>query len=187
MPHSPRRFQIFLLVGVIAALSACADDATPATEATADSLPATTAAADTTSAPTTAPSTTSAPTTSVAPSTTAAEEVPDFAEVTVVEDLERPFPVSAGWIVESTDQSVTVGLTVGPESCYGLASAEAEETENEVRITMAAGFLPDASGCGDPAPAWTYTFDLESPLGDRVVVDAHTGQELGTEPPDPDA
>jgi hypothetical protein len=99
----------------------------------------------------------------------------------------RTFPVSAGWIVERDDTSLTVGVSVGAEECYGLASAEIEETADAVNVTMTAGFRENATNCSEIGPHWSYTFDLESPLGDRVVVDTHTGAELGTEPPDPEA
>lgn len=72
--------------------------------------------------------------------------------------------------MESDDESLTVGLSVGAQGCYGLASAEMEETPDQVNVTMTAGFRPDATGCGEVAAHWTYTFPLDSPLGDRVVV-----------------
>ncbi|HLT97244.1 MAG TPA: hypothetical protein VK070_10705 [Acidimicrobiia bacterium] len=171
------------------------DDATtttaPATTPETTLAPTTTEAPTTTSAPTTTAPTSTSDTssdTSSSPSTTSPEEAaPELVEVEVEEGLVRTFPVSAGWIVESDDTSLTVGVSVGAEECYGLASAEIEETADAVNVTMTAGFRENATNCSEIGPHWSYTFDLESPLGDRVVVDTHTGAELGTEPPDPEA
>lgn len=166
------------------------DDGVTTTSAAETTLaPTTTVSPTTTEAPTTtvAPTTTDSPTTTGSPTTTTPEAAgPELIGVEVEEDLVRTFPVSAGWIVESDDESVTVGVSVGSVECYGLVSAEAEETPEQVNVTMMAGFRSDATACGDVGPHWTYTFPLDSPLGDRPVVDTHTGTELGTEPPDPE-
>lgn len=64
-------------------------------------------------------------------------------------------------------------------TCNAALSAEADETEDEVVVTVTAR---NSSGndCAD-----TLVIDLTDPLGDRAVVDGSDGQELFVEdPPD---
>lgn len=177
------------LFAVMALLAACSDSSPTTsvddTEATTAPTTAPSETTVTTEAPTTTEGTTE--TTTGTTDTTVADDGAEMIPVEPEEGLARTFPVSAGWIVDSGDNSVTVGMSVGPMECYGLASAEVEETAEEVLVTLTAGFREDATSCGDAAPFWTYEFELSEPLGDRPVVDSHTGLELGTERPDPDA
>ncbi|HLU52326.1 MAG TPA: hypothetical protein VK011_01900 [Acidimicrobiia bacterium] len=170
-------------VALVAVLAACTDD-DPAP--TVDDATAPTTAPAETTVTTSAPTTTETTTTETTETTAAAEEEADLMPVETEEGLTRTFPVSAGWIVDSSDNSVTVGTSVGSTECYGLASAEVEETADEVLVTLSAGFREDATGCDQLGPFWTYEFELSEPLGDRPVVDTHTGLELGTERPDPE-
>src|SRR5690606_1217606 len=150
------------LFAVMALLAACSDSSPTTsvddTEATTAPTTAPSETTVTTEAPTTTEGTTE--TTTGTTDTTVAEMIPVEPE----EGLARTFPVSAGWIVDSGDNSVTVGMSVGPMECYGLASAEVEETAEEVLVTLTAGFREDATSCGDAAPFWTYEFELSEPL-----------------------
>lgn len=184
-----------IAVVLVALLAACGGDSPstttaaatePTTTPTTEASTTTSSASDTTA--TTEPSTTETTASDTSTTdTTVADAEADLTPVEPEEGLTRLFPISPGWVVESSDNSVTVGITVGSAECYGLASADVEETADEVLVTLTAGFRPDATGCGGAAPAWTYEFELSEPLGDRPVVDTHTGLELGTERPDPDA
>ena len=78
---------------------------------------------------------------------------------------------------------MTVGMSVGPMECYGLASPGRRDRRRGARH-LTAGFGRT------PRPAATLrrsgrTSSSSEPLGDRPVVDSHTGLELGTERPDP--
>ncbi len=63
----------------------------------------------------------------------------------------------------------------GVEECQGLDRVEVEETRRRVTVTIFVGRVPDAEACIEIAVLKAVTVRLDRPLGDRELVDGHTG------------
>jgi hypothetical protein len=70
-------------------------------------------------------------------------------------------------------------LEVSVNTCNKHPVVEAEETTQEVRLTVTAD-EPSGDGEGDCADGDDVT--LEAPLGDRIVVDDSTGEQVEVAP-----
>lgn len=67
-----------------------------------------------------------------------------------------------------------------PDPCETLDVAEASESDQEVRISVAVRSIPQTDGrkCPDVLITAEATVEIENPLGGRRVVDASTGEEI---------
>ena len=70
-------------------------------------------------------------------------------------------------------------LEVSVNTCNKHPVVEAEETKQEVRLTVTVD-KPSGEGEGDCADGDDVT--LEAPLGDRIVVDNSTGEQVEVAP-----
>ena len=140
----PPRLAALLLVGTVAALSACgSDDAgAPAAGSGRDDTTATLA--------------TDAPTTP--------------GVLAVREDLVDPQVVPWRTWRAADDRTLEVTVTAGPTDCYG-AEPEVDESDAAVRIRVRVGRLPEAAAKECPAVALesAVAVRLAAPLGTRQV------------------
>ena len=70
-------------------------------------------------------------------------------------------------------------LEVGVDTCNRNPSVDAEETTEEVRLTATAD---EPSGDGEDDCRDSVDLTLETPLGDRIVVDDSTDEQVEVAP-----
>jgi hypothetical protein len=82
----------------------------------------------------------------------------------------RPFDAAS---VGDDGRTVTIDFVSGVEPCYVLGRIDVDEGPNAVRITLFEGHLPSDEdvACIDLGVFKTTTITLDTPLGDREIVD----------------
>lgn len=68
-------------------------------------------------------------------------------------------------------RTIRVEFYGGVEECDGLARVDVDETDSSVTITLHTGRVPTAEVCIEIAVLKAVTVELDSPLGDREIVD----------------
>lgn len=80
---------------------------------------------------------------------------------------------------DETDDSFHVLFWAGREPCYALGDVEVVETADAITVTLYEGNMRgDDIACPDDAQHASVPIVLELPVGDRVLVDGSTGQEI---------
>jgi hypothetical protein len=86
-----------------------------------------------------------------------------------------PHPIAFdSWSRGPDDRTVALHFTTGTPTCYGV-HATVDETPATVTVDLQGGTLPEAVGraCILIAVSGTIEVPLQSPLGDRQVLDKH--------------
>lgn len=76
------------------------------------------------------------------------------------------------------DGDLLVRYVSGVESCYVLDRVDVTETDREVNVTLQIGTRPGADVCIELAKYYEVLVPLDSPLGDRTVVDGSLPLQL---------
>jgi hypothetical protein len=78
------------------------------------------------------------------------------------------------------DDKLEVTFYNGVPECYGVDRVEVEETDAEVTVTVFTGSLPldGEVACIEIAVLQAVAVTLDSPLGDRPLLDGSTGSEV---------
>jgi hypothetical protein len=98
---------------------------------------------------------------------------PGYQLVEPRDGLVDPHPVD--WLrakVSDDDMTLTITFWSGVEECYGVSSVDVKDpADGPVEVTIYEGRDPDAETCIEIAVKKAVRVTLESPLGDRKVID----------------